>query len=260
MNNQRIEVKEELVQVKNREGEYLIGDITFPERTRDECPAVLLVHGFGVERTEGGMFTELALKLSSAGYLVFKFDFSGCGDSEGDYSNTSLTKLKNDIKVMLDFVNKHPKVDKNRIGILAQSFGTAATVALKPDVNAMVLMSSIAHPYELMKNLFKEDFNPNGISTRKRSGGNVSEVKPQFWQDLKRYDLLKNMGKIICPILFIHGEKDDKVPVSEMWAYYHSKKGTKETDIEKGADHGLRPKRKGVYLIVENWFNKHRRK
>ena len=86
MNNQRLEIKEELVGINNNEGEYLHGDITFPEKPQEKNPAVLLVHGFGVERTEDGMFSDLAFKLSSAGYLVFKFDFSGCGDSEGDYS------------------------------------------------------------------------------------------------------------------------------------------------------------------------------
>ncbi len=257
MNNQRLEIKEELVGLNNKKGEYLHGDITFPERSQEKNPAVLLVHGFGVERTEGGMFTDIALKLSSAGFLVFKFDFSGCGDSEGDYSETSLSKLVSDLGIMLDFVRKHPKVDKNKIGILAQSFGTSVTVALEPNVNAIILMGSIAHPHELMKELFKEDFNPNGISSRKRSGGNITRVKPIFWQDLEQYDLLASMKKISCPILFIHGEKDDKVPISEMWSFYYAKKGGKETDIEKGAGHDLKPKRRGVYLLIENWFNRY---
>lgn len=257
MNKQRMEIKEELVEVKNKEGEYLLGDVTFPEKSQEKYPAVLLVHGFGVERTEDGLFSDLALELSGIGYLVFKFGFSGCGDSEGDYIETSLSKLKSDLEVMLDFVKKHPQVDKNRVGILAQSFGTSVAVALKPDVKAMVLMGSIAHPYEVAKRLFKEDFNPNGISSLKRSNGKFAKVKPHFWQDLKEYDLLKDIKKISCPTLFIHGEKDDKVPVSEMWAFYRSKKGAKETNIEKGADHGLKPKRKDVYLLIENWFNKY---
>jgi len=254
---QRMEIKEELVYVRNKDGEYLFGDITFPENTQEKNPAVLLVHGFGVERDESGLFSDIASKLSDVGYLVFKFDFSGCGESEGDYMETSLSKLKSDLEVILDFVKRYSQVDKNRVGILAQSFGTSVAVALKPNVKAMVLMGSIAHPYEIMKELFKEDFNPNGISSRKRSNGEITKVKPNFWQDLGQYDLLEDIKKISCPILFIHGEKDDKVSVSEMWAFYHVKRRGREMDIEKGAGHDLKPKRKSVYLLVEDWFNKY---
>lgn len=252
-----MKTKEGLVRLRNKEGEYLRGDITFPENPQEKNPAILLVHGFGVERNESGLFSDIASELSNIGYLVFKFDFSGCGDSEGDYIETSLSKLKSDLETMLDFVKKHPLVDKDKIGILAQSFGTSVTVALKPNVKAMVLMGSIAHPYKMAKSLFKGDFNPNGVSSLKRSNGKVTRVKPHFWQDLKDYDLIKNIKEISQPILFIHGEKDKKVPLSEMWAFYHSKRGAKETDIEKGVDHGLKPKRKGVYLLVENWFNRY---
>ena len=68
---------------------------------------------------------------------------------------------------------------------------------------------------------------------------------------------LEDIKKISCPILFIHGEKDDKVSVSEMWAFYHVKRRGREMDIEKGAGHDLKPKRKSVYLLVEDWFNKY---
>lgn len=245
------------VSTLNNQGEKLVGIKTTPSPAEGKLPTVILVHGFGVDKEESGMFTDLAQKLSEAGILSYRFDFSGCGESEGDYSETSLSKLKSDLAKILKFVHQQPEVDSTRTGILAQSFGTSVTVALEPNVKTIILMGSIARPYKLMKELFKEDFHPDGTSLQKRSGGNITKVKPIFWQDLKQYDLLKCMKKISCPILFIHGEKDDKVPVSEMWAFYRAKKGDKETDVEKGAGHNLKPKRQGVYLLVEDWFNRY---
>ena len=35
---------------------------------------------------------------------MYRFDFSGCGESEGDYSKTSLSKLKSDLSKIVDFV------------------------------------------------------------------------------------------------------------------------------------------------------------
>lgn len=255
--NKQQEVKEELVHIRNKDGDWLEGDVTFPINQQHKNPAVILVHGFGVDRYESGWFSEFSYKLSSAGYLVFKFDFSGCGNSEGDYRKTSLTKLSNDLETILKYVKSRKEVNKNKIGILAQSFGTSVTITLKPDVNTIILMGSISEPYEVMKELFKEDFNPNNISSRKRSDGSVTKVESQFWIDLKEHNLIKGISKIACPILFIHGKKDDTVPLSEMWNFYHAKKGGKETIELKGANHGLRPKRKEVFLFVEDWFNKH---
>ena len=255
------EIKEDQISIANEFGEWLFGDVTYPNKGDKNNPAIILVPGFGVDRHESGMFDDLSLKLSSQGYFVFKIDFSGCGDSEGDYSETSLTKQKGDLKKILKFVKTYKGVDRNRIGILAQSFGTAVTLALKPNVDAIVLMGSIAHPYELMKKLFTEDFNPDGISSRKRSGGNVTKVGPQFWKDLKDYDLIYNIKQIVTPILFIHGEKDDKVPLQETEQLLRSA-GNKISDFVplKGADHGLRPKRDEMNIFVTNWFNRFVRK
>ncbi len=156
----RKEVNEDLITIKNNFGETLFGDITYPEAVKEKNPAILLVHGFGVERNEDGLFDDLAFELSSNGYIVFRFDSSGCGESEGDYSKTSLSKLKNELGLIIKYIKSRKDVNKNKLGILAQSFGTVATIAFKPNVEAIVLMSSIAHPYEILKNIFSKNFNP----------------------------------------------------------------------------------------------------
>ncbi len=251
----RREIKEEEVTIKNEQREILIGDITYPERMKEKNPTVLLVHGFGVDRHESFLFDDLTYELSSHGYLVYKFDFSGCGESEGDFSKTSLTKLKNELGLIIKHLKSKKEVGK--IGILAQSFGTSVTIALKPEVDAFVLMGSIASPYKILKDLFTEDFNPDGISSRKRSSGKITRVGPQFWKDFKNYNLVESIKKIASHILFIHGEKDDKVPLSEMESLHLASNEWKEKVVIEGADHGLKPKRKQVYPLIVDWFDKY---
>ena len=251
----RKEIKEDSITIKNNFGETLSGDVTYLTTMKEKNAAVLLVHGFGVDRNESGLFDDLALELSSNGYMVFRFDFSGCGESEGDYSETSLTKLKDDLGQIVEYIKSRKDVNKNKLGILAQSFGTAVVIALKPKVEAIVLMGSIAHPYEIFTDLFSEDFNPEGISSRNRSSGKITKVGPKFWKDLKKYDLISSIKEISSNILFIHGEKDNKVPLSEMETLHKVANEWKEKNVIKGADHSLRPKRKEVYLFVTHWFN-----
>jgi len=246
---------EKKITITNNFGENLIGLESIPSiNEKEKYPTVILVHGFGVTKEENGMFDDLAKNLSEAGFMIYRFDFSGCGESQGDYSETSLTKLKDDLSKILSFVQSQPKVDDSRIGILGQSLGTATTITLEPNVKCLILMGSVAHPKETLIEIFGDSYNPNGISTRLRSSGRVTKIKPQFWKDFENHNLLESITKIHCPILFIHGGKDNKVPVSEMEAYFQKANEPKEKIIIQGADHGLRPHREKMHQIVVDWF------
>ncbi len=237
------------VSTVNKQGENLVGFMEIPGEGK--YPTVLLVHGFGVTKEEGGMFTDLAELLCKEGFCAVSFDLSGRGESEGDYSETTLTKLSIDVQSILDFLRKHKSVGE--IGVLGQSLGTATLVATKPDVRSMVLMGSIAHVKDVLAPLFIE-YHPDGISIRKNSSGDEIRINPPFWKDIENHDLIKNMAEITCPVLFIHGEKDEKVPLSEMKAYYEACQSKKENLILSNALHSLRPMRAEMQKAVLKWF------
>ncbi|MDP3742325.1 MAG: acyl-CoA thioester hydrolase/BAAT C-terminal domain-containing protein, partial [Candidatus Micrarchaeota archaeon] len=168
-------------------------------------------------------------------------------------------KLKFDLTKILEFVQSQPNIDKNRVGILAQSFGTSVVAALAPKVKAIVLMGSVAHPKEIMGISMKwEKLDQNGISTKvKETSKEVITIGPQFWSDFDNYNLPKSIRKIHYPILFIHGAKDNRIPVSEMEAYFKSANEPKEKIIIQGAEHSMEPKREEMYGISVAWFEKH---
>ena len=245
------------VEVKNNQKETLVGLEELPSLNKEKYSTVILVHGFGVTKEEGGMFDEFTEILNKKGFAVYRFDFSGCGESEGAYSQTSLSKMRDDLKVILNFVKQQPKVDVSKIGIWAQSFGTPTTISLQPDVQAIVLTGSISRPQDTSKVLFGDGYNPNGISVRKYRDGREIKMGAQFWGDLKEYNLLEDIKNIKCPILFLHGSEDEKIPLSQMEAYYEVVNEPKEKIILEGVNHSLRPKRDEVYNIILNWFIKY---
>ncbi len=252
-------MQEKKVFLFNTEKEKLVGIKTLPVNAEGKLPTVLLVHGFGVDKHEYGLFDGLAKQLAEAGFAVYRFDFTGRGESQGNYSKITLTKLKSDLSKILEFVQSQPNVDTNRIGILAQSFGTAVVAALAPKVNAIVLMGSIARPKEIMGVPMKwKKLDQSGISTKvKETSGEVITIGSQFWSDFDNYNLLESIKKIHCPILFIHGSKDNRIPLSEMEAYFQNANEPKEKIIIQGAEHGMEPKREEMYKIAVEWFGKH---
>jgi len=244
------------VQTKNDISETLVGIETQPTGDKDKFPTVTLVHGFGATKEESGMFDELAKHLADNGILSYRFDFSGRGESGGNYMDTSLSKQRDDLKSILEFVRSRPLVDTSHLGIVGQSFGTPTSITLHPDIKSLVLMGSFGHAKEVMKNLFGEGYNPSGISTRVKTDGKIVRLNPVFWKDFENHNVLKSIKQIRCPILFIHGSKDDIVPISEMEALYAAANEPKEKVIIKDADHGLEPKRGEMYRIVVNWFKR----
>jgi len=245
------------VTILNQYNEKLVGILSVPSIKQDNYATVILAHGFSANKDESGLFREIANNLSKIGILVLRFDFSGCGESEGDYSETSLSKLKSDLSSVINFIQTHPKVDTSRIGILGQSFGTSITIALEPKVKCLVMMGATPYPKEALIKLFGEGYNPNSLSIRTKPSGTVTKIKSQFWKDFNNYKLIKSIQNIHCPILFIHGEQDDKVAISEMEEYFENAHEPKEKIIIEGTDHGLQPHRNIAYESIVDWYSRY---
>jgi pimeloyl-ACP methyl ester carboxylesterase len=233
-------VVERQVSAKNLYGESLAGVEDRPEVALGQYPAAVFVHGFSGDKDEGGMFVSFAEALTAHGLLVYRFDLSGCGESQGRYADTTLTKLAEDVRAALDFVKRQPIVDAARLGLLGFSLGATTALALRPrDVRCLMLLGAVAHPYEVLQVLFDEGFRPSGTSSRLTSRGQRVEVGPQFWQDFQRYDIPAEMKKLHVPTLFLHGERDDTVPLTEAQALFAVAANPKELVVIPGDRHKL---------------------
>ena len=248
-------LRQKKVQTKNKENKILTGLVAYPKKTKKKYKTAILVHGFGVTKTEYGMFDQLAIALNKENLLVYRFDFSGCGESEGNYEKTSLTKLKEDLNSIIKFVKSQKEVQSNELAVLAQSFGTSNTIALAPDVRTIILMGSLAHPHQLLKNIF-DKYNQYGISKRIKENGKIVTLDKQFWSDCDSYNLPKHIKKITCPILFIHGTNDTKVPLSEAKILYKNANNPKELAIIKNASHSYCNHRKELINNILRWIKK----
>lgn len=243
----------ERISISNHAGEKLIGLKRTPKVTNEKNPAVILVHGFAYYKEEDGLFDDLAELFSGLGMIVYRFDFSGCGESEGDFSDSSLTKLRRELETIWGFVQNDEGVDSNRIGFLGQSFGTTVTIALSPKADFVILLGAPAYPGKRIAELFGKNYNPENLSVLERGNGRITRIKPHFWQDLKNYDVLTLIHNLKCPILFAHGENDTIVPASDMESLFKKANAPKEKQIIPRADHGMKPSRDKLYKIIREW-------
>lgn len=252
--------KIEKVFVQNKKNEKLAGLRDLPTTNRGKYPTVVLVHGFGANKTEYGMFDDLAKRLASNGYQIYRFDFAGLGESEGTYSFTTLSKQAEDLESILDFVKTQPTTDNFKLGLVGMSLGTAVITAFQPqNIRALVYLGSVSEPHKTLKELFGTGYNPDGMSVRITSEEKRVEIYGDFWKNFDNYNLPDLIKNIKAPILFIHGEKDSKVGVESARLYFDNANTPKDLKIVKNADHGFYEpdERKEMIDLTEGWFDKY---
>jgi alpha-beta hydrolase superfamily lysophospholipase len=106
------------VPLRTLDGLRLAGTLVTPDGQPER--AVLLVHGGGVTREEGGFFTRLADGLAEAGAASLRFDLRGHGDSEGRQEELTLATILNDVRVALSQVRD--ETGAARLSLLGASF------------------------------------------------------------------------------------------------------------------------------------------
>jgi len=223
-------------------------------KSPDKQPVVILCHGFAYFKEEDGIFVEMANILSKLGYVVFYFDFSGCGESEGDYKETSLTKLIDDLRSVVDFVKNLDYCDEDNISFIGQSFGTNVIIGSQfTDAKRIVLCGSFDQPKKILSDLFPQ-FDEKGTSVRRRSDGHITKINPQFWKDLKQYNMKDLVKSFECPVLYVHGGIDTIVPIEYMLDLYQNTKNTTDPLILELSDHGLNPQRDLLYSEIKSYF------
>lgn len=250
---------EERVFTLNFNNNKLVGIRSIPDKVCEKYKTIILAHGFGVDKSNKGMFDDLTKSLVEAGFMVYRFDFAGCGESEGNYMKISITKLKKDLKRIIQFVKSKEDTDLDNIGLVGNSMGSSVVLALKPHIKSVCFIGGHHDVYSTISSLFGYEFNPDGISSRINSGGDTFKLGPQFWSDLKENHiyLKNNISELKCPTLLVHGENDEHIPFSQAEELYELANEPKRLIKIPLANHNFTEHRKELCFEVSGWFDKY---
>ncbi|WP_280450685.1 alpha/beta hydrolase [Nocardia cyriacigeorgica] len=209
------------LRIRTLDGLHLAATLVTPDQPQTQ--AVVLVHGGGVTREEGGFFTRLTAGLADAGIASLRFDLRGHGESEGRQEDLTLATILNDIRVSLAYLREATGADQ--LSLLGASFGGGICgyyAAKRPDeLTRLVLLNPQfdykkrtidTRPYwtdEVINDEAARELNETGAiqftPTLKHGRPLLNEV---FW--LKPNEAL---GKIKTPTLIVHGNADTLVPI-----------------------------------------------
>jgi hypothetical protein len=90
-------------------------------------PAILVLHGFGSNKSSGSCVGPCRM-LAEWGYVALRFDFRGCGESDGEPARIICLEQVDDTKAAVTFLQSRAEIDPTRIGCAGSSFGAAVAV------------------------------------------------------------------------------------------------------------------------------------
>jgi len=221
-----------------RFGEYGLASVFHSPREKAST-CVITCHGLYSSK-DSEKYVGIARRFCGEGLAVLRFDFRGCGESGGRFEDTSLTGRMEDLEGALDFVQEQ---GYEGVGVLGSSLGgTVAVLTAATDrrVKALVTWATPCHLDELFR-------------------GEVIKGLEKLRQDVGKYDMVKAVKEVYCPVLIVHGSLDEQVPLSHAEVLYDNANEPKNIQIIEGADHRLTNPihRRRAVELTSDWFKKY---
>ncbi|MGD9141504.1 MAG: alpha/beta hydrolase [bacterium] len=242
-------MEERCIQFEN-EGMKLFGMLHLP-RGKGAKPCVVMLHGYTGNRVgEHFIFVKAARELARNGMAVFRFDFRGSGESEGDFKDISVESEISDALEALKLVRALPEIDAKRVALLGHDLGgcVAACIAAECEAASVALWAATAFADYLVEKdgeTFKDPYiwlpdEYRGALEKKGSVdiGGFTRGKA-FFESIRFYDPLSAVSEYSGPLLLLHGSEDQGVSLINSQLLNESAKGQKLLVVVDGADHNF---------------------
>ena len=205
----------------------LQGVLTTPES--DSWPLVILCHGF-LSHKDSSKYRQLAQVFAQESIATVRFDFRGCGESEGLLSESSISR----------------RCFNGHLGLLGSSLGgylALLEVSHNSRVRCSAVWSTPSHLLDLAKRL--PEISP-------------VEFSQECHEDLLTVELLSRLENV-QRVLIVHGQEDQQVPSEHASKLYEVLDEPKVLHILEGADHrfSAAESREEAIRVTMEWFKKY---
>ena len=218
-----------------------LGERLFGTHHRPDAPSeygVVLGHCFTCTR-HTGILREAGTRLAAAGFHVLRFDFSGNGQSEGVFIETSYTKY---ITEMESAANVLKAYGVKWIGFAGHSMGAAVSVLAASRLSGIQAVCTIAgrltgmDPSRIFSQVQRRQFLETGW-LEFVSRGRQLELDSRFLNDMLSHDMPAAVASLRIPLLIVHGTQDEIVPADQALKAQSINPDHSELVIIPGADH-----------------------
>jgi putative redox protein len=251
-------MKSQQLSFNNNNGHQLSAKIEFPV---DQKPLAFAIfaHCFTCSKNLLAI-KHISRGLNNKGIAVLLFDFTGLGESEGDFESTTFTSNIQDIFAAADFLTENYEAPKIIIG---HSLGGAAALfagSQLDSIEAVVTIGAPFDPYHVTKLLAEkvEEIQEKGKATV-NIGGRPFSIAKGFIDDLKKHQPIEVAKGLRKALLILHSPQDTIVGIDNAAKMYFAAMHPKSFISLDGADHLLSKRADSIYAgnMIAAWVEKY---
>ncbi|HSP74905.1 MAG TPA: alpha/beta fold hydrolase [Cryobacterium sp.] len=198
--------------------------------------------------------------LTDFGIAVLRFDFTGLGQSGGDFANTNFSSNIEDLVHAADYLREHYAAPSLLIG---HSLGGAAVLAVTPripEVRAVATIGAPADPDHLAHLLraSRAEIEARGEAEVQLSG-RTFRIRRQFLDDIAAQPQAERIGNLGAALLVMHSPTDATVDADNARRIYEAARHPKSFVALDGADHLLTKPMDAAYAaaMLATWAGRY---
>lgn len=230
--------KSQLIKIANRNNEMLSAIIERPPVSTQGKMAVL-AHCFTCGKNlRAARF--ISDSLVSRGFTVLRFDFTGLGQSSGDFAQTSFTANLDDLVSVATWLTENEQPPTLLVG---HSLGGAAVVHAAANIPSVRAVATVGAPFDPahVSHLFPQGAEElaDEDTVDLNLGAHPVKISGHFVRDLRQHNASEVARNLRCALLVMHSPIDAIVGVDNASSLFTAAKHPKSFVSLDNADHLL---------------------
>lgn len=198
--------------------------------------------------------------LAEFGIATFRFDFTGLGQSSGDFSDTNFSSNIEDLVAAAEYMNDEYESPSILIG---HSLGGAAVLQAAHRIDSVKAVSVIGAPADPAH--VKENFSLKIDEIEEKGSAEVSlagrpfTIKKQFLDDLEETSMRDKIRGLDRALIIFHSPIDNQVGIDNAQKIFIAAKHPKSFISLDEADHLLSTASDSIYVgkVLGTWAEKY---
>lgn len=240
-------MKRTLLNIQNEKGFQLQAYLELPANEKPKYYAIF-AHCFTCNSSLKPV-KNISRALTSHGFGVVRFDFTGLGKSEGEFADSYFSANVEDLLAVSNYMKEHYEAPSLLVG---HSLGGAAVIVAASKLEQVKAVATIGAPAttEHVKKHFShdiEEIDEKG-DVEINIGGRPFKINQKFVDDFDKTDLPAITKKLRKPILIMHSPFDKVVGIENAHQLYHAAHHPKSFISLNDADHLLLESKDSFYV------------
>jgi len=245
------------IRFTNRAGLELVGNLELPAGGTWQA-AALFAHCFTCTRNIKAA-RNITRALAREGFAVLRFDFTGLGESDGDFSDTNFSSNLDDLEDAAAWMGNELDAPQLLVG---HSLGGAAVLAAAERMESVRAVATLAAPASadhILKQFGQdlETIESEG-SAEVQLAGRPFRIRKDFVDDARSHSLEDRLRKLRRALLVLHSPVDKTVGIENAQRIFAAALHPKSFISLDHADHLLsdEPDSKYAGQVISTWASR----